>query len=304
MTAVSTETATRAEIVEPSFPATSGVKLLTSCRPWQLCYEKDAATGDPLHGLFTYFLLEGWAGKADEAAKGYVTLTDLYRYVDDKVKTWVATSAATGPLQTPTLSGEGGERSSSGRPEQGRGLDPWPGTRAACRFPARRAPWNCTWWPCRRWRGPAVWSCAEGDRREFRVGERVRIGCRANRDSYLYLLDVDAACQVVQLLPSAVWPDNRLRANQDHFLPGDHDRYDLPVQGPPGVETLIALATTAPAPVFGNSFPLRPRPVSEKDCGMRPLCRSVADSGRGQGRSRRETECANGREHQGSAAIR
>ena len=37
------------------------------------------------HGLFTYHLIEALQGRADVEGKGYVTLSDVYRYVHERV---------------------------------------------------------------------------------------------------------------------------------------------------------------------------------------------------------------------------
>jgi uncharacterized caspase-like protein len=79
---------------------TEAVCVLGSCLPWEPCYEHADA-----HGVFTYFLLDGLTGRADEAGRGCVTLEDLHRHVEAGVKKWVTANVTVGPLQTPILGG-------------------------------------------------------------------------------------------------------------------------------------------------------------------------------------------------------
>lgn len=105
----------------------------------------------------------------------------------------------------------------------------------------------------------------------FKVGEHVRIGFFASRDAHIYLLDVDTEGKVTQIFLSGVWRENRVRGGQSYFIPTERDKFDLPVEGPPGVETLIAVATVGPAPVFADwqksseLFSLIQRPLSESE---------------------------------------
>jgi len=80
----------------------------------------------------------------------------------------------------------------------------------------------------------------------FKVGDYVRIGFYATRDAYIYLLNVDAEGKAMQLFPA----EHRVGGNQSYFIPAADDDFALPVEGPPGVETLIALATVGPVPIL------------------------------------------------------
>src|SRR5207247_9825274 len=54
------------------FSERDAIAILTSCRISEQCFE-DTELG---YGVFTRYLIEGLAGKADEDKKGYVTLRD------------------------------------------------------------------------------------------------------------------------------------------------------------------------------------------------------------------------------------
>ncbi len=77
-----------------------GIVLLNSCSPGESSME-DAKLS---HGVFTYFLLEGLAGKADANGDGVVTLSELAEYVGDQTKNHVASQWAY--LQRPYLKGD------------------------------------------------------------------------------------------------------------------------------------------------------------------------------------------------------
>jgi hypothetical protein len=55
------------------------------------------------HGIFTYYLLEGLAGKADRNGDGLVTVSELYEYVEDQVD---RAARLAGGKQRPLMKGE------------------------------------------------------------------------------------------------------------------------------------------------------------------------------------------------------
>ena len=65
--------------------ATGNMLQLTACAPDELSYE----SGDLKHGVYTYFLIEGFSGKADANGDGVVTLKELDMYATDKTQTYV-----------------------------------------------------------------------------------------------------------------------------------------------------------------------------------------------------------------------
>lgn len=55
------------------------------------------------HGIFTYYLLEGMAGKADQNSDGVVTVSELYKYVEERVEKH---AREVGGKQRPVYKGE------------------------------------------------------------------------------------------------------------------------------------------------------------------------------------------------------
>jgi len=78
----------------------TGKVVFTSSRARQLSQE-DPKLG---HGLFTYYLLEGLRGNADENNDDKIILNEISNYVYDKVR--IATSSATSSKQIPEIKGK------------------------------------------------------------------------------------------------------------------------------------------------------------------------------------------------------
>ena len=91
-----------------------------------------------------------------------------------------------------------------------------PATRSICSLPVKP---------------PEVWN----------VGNEIGFGVWASADCHVLLLNRGSSGRIQTLVPSVASPDARLDARQALHLP----RFEL--QGPPGVEHLIALATRRPA---------------------------------------------------------
>lgn len=85
-----------AEFIRRVFEEAEGMAILASCKQGQLSYEWRAQE----HSVFTRFLLEALAGKADRDEKRFVTVQDVSRYVTDGVKVWASQNDVS---QTPTL---------------------------------------------------------------------------------------------------------------------------------------------------------------------------------------------------------
>jgi formylglycine-generating enzyme required for sulfatase activity len=68
-----------------AMPKGKGLLVLTSCSVGECSYEEEEWG----HGIFTYYLLEGLGGAADERRRGYVTMLDLYQYASEKTTTYV-----------------------------------------------------------------------------------------------------------------------------------------------------------------------------------------------------------------------
>lgn len=70
-----------------------GKIIISSCQATQQAREKV----DKQHGIFTYHMLQGMDGKADENQDGIITAEEVYRYVAEKM------NEELGPTQLPTI---------------------------------------------------------------------------------------------------------------------------------------------------------------------------------------------------------
>ncbi|MDZ7705483.1 MAG: DUF4384 domain-containing protein [Trueperaceae bacterium] len=82
----------------------------------------------------------------------------------------------------------------------------------------------------------------------YQIGETIRIGVRVSRDSYVYLYNVRSNGQVVQILPNALdsGRDNYLLAGETRYFPRRDAGYTFQVDGPSGIDQVVAVASTRP----------------------------------------------------------
>jgi hypothetical protein len=83
-----------------------------------------------------------------------------------------------------------------------------------------------------------------GDDAVYHPGERVLIRVTANDDAYVSVYDIDTEGRVRVLFP-ALGSDGFVRAREVVTLPGPHADFDYVVTGPPGIETIEAVASRA-----------------------------------------------------------
>jgi hypothetical protein len=69
---------------EEMFSESEGLAILSSCRLGQVSYDFPEKN----HGAFSYFLLEGLKGSADEDSDHIVTVPDVNKYVSTKMHKW------------------------------------------------------------------------------------------------------------------------------------------------------------------------------------------------------------------------
>jgi predicted DNA-binding protein len=84
------------EFIRRVFEQAEGLAILASCKQGQLSYE----WRENERSVFTHFLLEALAGRADLDEKGFVTVQDANRHVANGVKLWASQRNVS---QTPTL---------------------------------------------------------------------------------------------------------------------------------------------------------------------------------------------------------
>jgi hypothetical protein len=85
------------EFIRRVFEEAEGMAVLASCKQGQKSWE----WREKGRSVFTYYLLEALSGRADLGGKkGFVTVSDISRYVTNGVKIWAADRGAP---QTPTL---------------------------------------------------------------------------------------------------------------------------------------------------------------------------------------------------------
>ncbi|ADY25809.1 PEGA domain protein [Deinococcus proteolyticus MRP] len=78
----------------------------------------------------------------------------------------------------------------------------------------------------------------------YRVGEGIRLSVKTNRDAYVYLFNVDAAGKVSQILPNRLdQGDSFVRANTVKTFPPANAAYTFDVEGPAGLNKVLALAS-------------------------------------------------------------
>jgi hypothetical protein len=78
------------------FPAPKGFAVVSSCNQQEFSYEwKEKG-----HGVFSYYLLEGLKGYADENRDGFVDLSELHHYLTPLVQEWAFHHAK---VQTPVI---------------------------------------------------------------------------------------------------------------------------------------------------------------------------------------------------------
>ena len=75
-------------------------------------------------------------------------------------------------------------------------------------------------------------------------GEDVEVLFRTNRDAYVVVYNIDTRGRIRTLFPTDPYDDGYVRGHRKVVLPGRG--YRLQVQGPPGVERIVALASYEP----------------------------------------------------------
>gem|GEM_PF-5943861 len=83
-------------------------------------------------------------------------------------------------------------------------------------------------------------------RPSYRIGETIGIGVRVSEASYLYLFNREAGGRLEQILPNSFDASNFLQAGETRFFPVPGAPYTFQVDGPQGLEKVIAVASRQP----------------------------------------------------------
>ncbi len=79
----------------------------------------------------------------------------------------------------------------------------------------------------------------------YRVGEPITISTTVNRDAYVYLFNVDSTGEVSQILPNRLQGGgNFVKANTTAQFPASGSGFTFNVDGQPGLNKVLALAST------------------------------------------------------------
>jgi len=83
----------------------------------------------------------------------------------------------------------------------------------------------------------------------YEPGESIQIGVRVSEDAYVYLFNVESDGNIQQILPNnydSSGQDNYLRAGQTKYFPPEGATYQFEVDGPEGLDKVIAVASREP----------------------------------------------------------
>jgi hypothetical protein len=85
----------------------------------------------------------------------------------------------------------------------------------------------------------------DGDRDQYRAGERLRVRFSTSEDAHVALIHVDPDGRMEFLFPSSPWESDLVRGGRSHSLPRAYQS-GLAVRGRPGIGYLYLIASPAP----------------------------------------------------------
>ena len=88
----------------------------------------------------------------------------------------------------------------------------------------------------------------------FHVGDPVTIGFQASVDCYAVLINEGTSGQQTVLFPNVYTQDNWLRAGISYWFPNPGHPFEFRLEGPPGTETIWALAALKSVWRYGADF--------------------------------------------------
>ncbi len=84
----------------------------------------------------------------------------------------------------------------------------------------------------------SIWT----DKENYKIGDKVGIGFRVTKASYVYVFSIDANGTVRMIFPNIYSNDNKMKADQTYALP-DNNKYNLSIGGPNGTDQLVLIST-------------------------------------------------------------
>jgi len=92
------------------------------------------------------------------------------------------------------------------------------------------------------------------DEHIYSINENLEVFFRADQDCYVAIYDIEVGGEEFRLFPPD-GDDGWVQGGQVYQLPGEGAEFDYLINGPPGVETIIACASTTPAPGLHDPDP-------------------------------------------------
>ena len=101
--------------------------------------------------------------------------------------------------------------------------------------------------------GMGLWTAKKGEgirdlkalARRYRIGDRIVVYFRADRDCYLTLFNIGTSGKLTVLFPNYLFQNNFIKANRIYALPGEEYPFEYELSGPAGVEKIKAIAATS-----------------------------------------------------------
>lgn len=81
--------------------------------------------------------------------------------------------------------------------------------------------------------------------RKYRIGDRIVVYFRSDRDCYLTLFNIGTSGKLTILFPNYLFQNNFTRADRMFAIPGDEYPFEYELSGPPGAEKIKAIATAS-----------------------------------------------------------
>ncbi len=78
------------------------------------------------------------------------------------------------------------------------------------------------------------------------IGETVQFSLTASENSFVYLFSIRSTGTIAQLLPNTIDTHNSVSAGQSKFFPHQGAGYSFSVEGPTGINKLVAVASKMP----------------------------------------------------------